>query len=42
MIFEEHSGKIMGAAMAAPDEFGPGLDEKLPLQWKRVGREAEG
>jgi len=40
MIFEKLSGKIMGAAVAVPDESGPGLDEKLPLQWKRVVREA--
>ena len=29
MIHEELSGKIIGAAMAVPNELGPGLDEKL-------------
>ncbi len=29
MIYEELSGKIIGAAMAVLNELGPGLDEKL-------------
>lgn len=29
MIHEEPSGKIIGAAMAVPNELGPGLDEKI-------------
>lgn len=29
MIYEEPSGKIMGAAMAVLNKLGPGLDEKL-------------
>ncbi|HTX65359.1 MAG TPA: GxxExxY protein [Opitutaceae bacterium] len=29
MIYEELSGKIIGAAMAVHNELGPGLDEKL-------------
>ena len=46
MIYEELSGKIMGAAMAVLDELGPRLDEKiyeraLVIELRKLGHTVE-